>query len=176
MSAIGSTVQRPICSIRRLGSTLGMAPCWSAAVQTRSLWGGEKKYTLFLYLFKKCLLVKRCGSGTYLDCPGKTSHGILCCKLDSGKEPASKCGRSTIHIQKDHCKYKIQGVPKKTPSYLWRLITLVWKQLLGQVGTVLESSGYELSFETKKSRIMLKHLWENCIWSWLPYHTKTVKI
>ena len=107
MSAIGSTVQRPICSIRRLGSTLGMAPCWSAAVQTRSLWGGEKKYTLFLYLFKKCLLVKRCGSGTYLDCPGKTSHGILCCKLDSGKEPASKCGRSTIHIQKDHCKYKI---------------------------------------------------------------------
>ena len=82
MSAIGSTVQRPICSIRRLGSTLGMAPCWSAAVQTRSLWGGEKKYTLFLYLFKKCLLVKRCGSGTYLDCPGKTSHGILCCKLD----------------------------------------------------------------------------------------------
>ena len=46
----------------------------------------------------------------------------------------------------------LQGVPKKTPSCLWRLITLVWKQLLGQVGTVLEFSGYELSFETKKSR------------------------
>ena len=64
----------------------------------------------------------------------------------------------------------LQGVPKKTLSCLWRLITLVWKQLLGQVGTVLESSGYQLSFETKKSRIILKHLWEKRVWSWLPYH------
>ena len=72
-------------------------------------------------------------------------------------------------LQYDMNLSNIQGVPKKTPSCLWRLITLVWKQLFGQVGTVLESSGYELSFETKKSRIMLKHLWEKRVWSWLPY-------
>ena len=39
----------------------------------------------------------------------------------------------------------------------------------------MESSGYQLSFETKKSRIMLKHLWENRIWSWLPHHKKLLK-
>ena len=28
------------------------------------------------------VVVGRCGSGRHLDCPGGTSHGILCCELD----------------------------------------------------------------------------------------------
>ena len=51
------------------------------------------------------------------------------------------------------------GCPQKNALLsLKTLITLVWKQLFGQVETVLKSSDYELSFETKKSRIMLRHL------------------
>ena len=48
----------------------------------------------------------------------------------------------------------IQGVPEKTLVSVQRPITQVWKQLLGQVGAVFKSSGYQLSFEPKKSRIM----------------------
>ena len=47
----------------------------------------------------------------------------------------------------------VQGVSKKTPGYVWRLITLVWKQLLGHVGTFLDSSGSQLSFEHKNKTI-----------------------
>ena len=36
-------------------------------------------------------------------------------------------------------------VPEKTLISVQRLITLVWKQLLGQVGAVFKSSGYQLS-------------------------------
>ena len=62
------------------GSTLVMASCWSAAGLTRSSWADvavertEVNYDtlsrLYLYL---CVL----------DCPGGTSHGILCCEFDS---------------------------------------------------------------------------------------------
>ena len=48
----------------------------------------------------------------------------------------------------------LQGVPEKTLVSVQRPITQVWKQLLGQVGAVFKSSGYQLSFEPKKSRIM----------------------
>ena len=48
----------------------------------------------------------------------------------------------------------VQGVPEKTLVSVQRPITQVWKQLLGHEGAVFKSSGYQLSFETKKSRIM----------------------
>ena len=51
-------------------------------------------------------------------------------------------------------KYYIQGVPEKTLVIVQRPITQVWKQLLGQLGAVFKSSGYQLSFEPKKSRII----------------------
>ena len=28
------------------------------------------------------VVVGRCGSGRNSDCPGETSHGVLCCELD----------------------------------------------------------------------------------------------
>ena len=73
---------------------------------------------------------------------------------------------SQVHIKKIH----LQGVSKKTPVYVYRLITPVWKQLLGHVGTFLDSSGSQLSFEPKKSRILYMDLWENHVWRELPYH------
>ena len=40
----------------------------------------------FVSLFIQLILIThtyvRCGSGKQLDCPGGTSHGILCCELD----------------------------------------------------------------------------------------------
>ena len=48
----------------------------------------------------------------------------------------------------------VQGVPEKTLVSVQRPITQVWKQVLGQVGAVFKSSGYQLSFEPKKSRII----------------------
>ena len=47
----------------------------------------------------------------------------------------------------------IQGVPKKTPGYVQRLITPAWKELLGYARPFLDFSGSQLSFEPKKSRI-----------------------
>lgn len=35
-----------------------------------------------LFRFLANNLFMRCGSGKGLDCPGGTSHGILCCELD----------------------------------------------------------------------------------------------
>ena len=58
----------------------------------------------------------------------------------------------------------LQGVPEKTLFCVQRPITQVWKQLLRQVGAVLKYSGYQLSFEPKKSRIMQKHL---CFQTWV---------
>ena len=48
----------------------------------------------------------------------------------------------------------LQGVPEKTLISVQRPITQVWKQVLGQVGAVFKSSGYQLLFEPKKSRII----------------------
>ncbi len=45
-------------------------------------------------------------------------------------------------------------VPEKKLVSVQRPTTQVLKQLLGQVEAVFKSSGYKLSFELKKSRIM----------------------
>ena len=50
--------------------------------------------------------------------------------------------------------WDVQGVPEKTLFCVQRPITNVWKQLLGQVGAVFKSSGYQVSFKPKKSMIM----------------------
>ena len=50
--------------------------------------------------------------------------------------------------------HAVQGVPEKTLFCVERPITQVLKQLLEQVGAVFKSSGYKLSFEQKKFRIM----------------------
>ena len=57
---------------------------------------------------------------------------------------------------------------KKTPGYVQRLITQVWEQLLGHVGPFLDSSGSQLLFEPKKSKILYMELRENHILRELP--------
>ena len=51
----------------------------------------------------------------------------------------------------------VKGVPEKLLISVQRHITQVWKQPLGHVGAVFKSSGYQLSFGPKKSRIIQKH-------------------
>ena len=38
--------------------------------------------SLFIQFFSSIHSSFRCGSGKHTDCPGDTSHGILCCELD----------------------------------------------------------------------------------------------
>ena len=57
------------------------------------------------------------------------------------------------YIQGDQSMFQdLQGVPKKTPDSISRLISLIWKQLLRKVWSVLNSQCSQLSLSPINSR------------------------
>ena len=81
----------------------------------------------------------------------RRSEGTLVAGQDN--KSSATLARS-VEILYFGCFRNVQGVPEKTLVIVQRPITQVWKQLLGQLGAVFKSSGYQLSFEPKKSRII----------------------